>query len=74
MYWFIGVGVNNSIEIMVEATAVNDIQFTYLESCHSSTLVVEMYSLRGMVAGVTVNFGPFCSKEFLQVLVPFWRG
>ena len=25
MYWFIGVGVKNSIDIMVEATAVNTI-------------------------------------------------
>ena len=23
-----------------------------------------MYSLMGMVAGVTANFGPFCSKDF----------
>ena len=27
------------------------------------TVVVEMYSLMGMVAGVTTNFGPFCSKD-----------
>ena len=37
MYWFIGVGVKNSIDIMVEATAVNNIEFTCLESCHSSS-------------------------------------
>ena len=37
MYWFIGVGVKNSIDIMVEATAVNTIEFTCLESCHSSS-------------------------------------
>ena len=37
MYWFIGVDVKNSIDIMVEATAVNPIEFTCLESCHSSS-------------------------------------
>ena len=26
MYWFIGLGVENSIDIMVEATAVNTIE------------------------------------------------
>ena len=40
MYWFIGVSVKNSIDIMVEATAVNTIEFTCLESCHSSSGVV----------------------------------
>ena len=29
----------------------------------AATVVVEMYSLMGMVDGVTVNFGPFCSKD-----------
>ena len=29
----------------------------------AATVVVEMYCLMGMVAGVTVNFGPFCSKD-----------
>ena len=51
----------NSINIMVEDTAVHTIEFTCLESCK---VVVEMYSLMGMVAGVTANFGPFCSKDF----------
>ena len=37
MYWFIGKGVKNSIDIMVEATAVHTIEFTCLESCHSSS-------------------------------------
>ena len=46
---------------MVEATAVHIIEFTCVESCHSSS---EMYFLMGMVAGVTENFGPFCSKDF----------
>ena len=35
MYWFIGVNVKNSVDIMVEATAVNAIELTYLESYHS---------------------------------------
>ena len=30
----------------------------------AAAVVVEMYSLMGMVAGVTSNFGPFCSKDF----------
>ena len=30
----------------------------------AATVVVEMYSLMGMVAGVTSNFVPFCSKDF----------
>ena len=37
MFCFIGVGVKNSIDIMVEATAVNTIEFTCLENCHSSS-------------------------------------
>ena len=37
MYWFIGVGVKNSIDIMVEATVFHIIEFTCLESCHSSS-------------------------------------
>ena len=37
MYWFIGKGVKNSINIMVEATAVYTIEFTFLESCNSSS-------------------------------------
>ena len=40
MYLFIGEGVKNSIDIMVEATGVNTIGFTYLKSC---TVVVEMW-------------------------------
>ena len=38
MQWFVGEGVKNSIDIMVEDTALNTIQFTCLESCrHSSS-------------------------------------
>ena len=37
MYWFIGVGVMNFIDIMIEATAVNIFEFTCLDSCHSSS-------------------------------------
>ena len=37
MYWFIGVGVMNSIDIMVETYAVNTIELTCLEAFHSSS-------------------------------------
>ena len=37
MYWFIGKGVKNPINIMVEAAAVHTIEFTCLESCNSSS-------------------------------------
>ena len=37
MYWVIGVGVKNSVDIMVEATLVKTIEFICLESCHSSS-------------------------------------
>ena len=30
-----------------------------------------MYSLMGMVAGITANFGPFCSKDFSSVVSSF---
>ena len=30
----------------------------------AATVVVEMYSLMGMAAEITVNLGPFCSKDF----------
>ena len=36
MYWFIVEDVKNSNDIMVEATAVNAIEFICPESCHSS--------------------------------------
>ena len=29
----------------------------------AATVIVEMYSLMGMVAVITANFGPFCSKD-----------
>ena len=37
MDWYISVGVKNSIAIMVEAIAVNTIEFTCLESCQGSS-------------------------------------
>ena len=37
MHWIIDVGVKNVIDIMVEATAVNTIEFTFLESFQSSS-------------------------------------
>ena len=46
---------------MVEAVAVHTIEFTCLESCHSSSGDV---FLDGDGCWVTVNFGPFCSKGF----------
>ena len=54
MYWFIGVGIKNSIDIIVEATAVNTTEFTFLQSCHSSS------------EDVDVGFS-FCSPLFLKV-------
>ena len=32
----------------------------------ATTVVVEMYSLMGMVAGATANFGPFCTRLFFR--------
>ena len=44
------------------------LQSTPLSSAawRAAKVVVEMYSLMGMVAGVTTNFGPFCSKDFFR--------
>ena len=36
-------------------------------------VVVEMYSLKGMVAGVTANFGPLCSKDFSSGVSSFLK-
>ena len=67
MYWFIGVSVENSTDIMVEATAVNTIEFTW----RAATAVVEIYSLTGMVAEVTATFWGFSVVgTFLWVLIP----
>ena len=54
MYWFIGKGIKRPL------------QSTPLSSpaWRAATVVVEMYCLVGMVAGITANFGPFCSKDF----------
>ena len=60
MYWFIGEGVKNSID-MVEDTAVHTIEFTCLESCHSSSGDV---IFNGDGCWVTANSGPLCSKDF----------
>ena len=43
MHWCIGLGVRNSIDIMVEATAVNTIEFTCLESWHTSSSDVSSF-------------------------------
>ena len=61
MHWFIGVGVKNSIGIMVEATAVNTIEFTCLESSHSSSGDV---FFDGDGYWGNCKFWPFCSKDF----------
>ena len=61
MYWFIGVGVKNSIDILVEATTVNTIEFTCLESCHNSS--GDVFFDRDGSWG-NCKFGPFCSKDF----------
>ena len=56
MYWFFGAGVKNSIDIMVEAFVVNTIEFTCLESCHSSRGDV---FLDGDGYWSNCKFGPF---------------
>ena len=58
MYWFIGKAVKNSTDIMAESTPLS------LPAWRAATVVVEIYSFMGMTAGVTANFGPFCSKDF----------
>ena len=61
MYWFTGIGIKNSIDIMVEPTTVNIIEFTCLESCHSS--FGDIY-FDGNCCWGNCKFGPFCSKDF----------
>ena len=51
MFVCIGLSVNN----------FNDIRSPV---CRAATVVVEIYSLTGMVAGLTANFWPFCSRDF----------
>ena len=55
MYWFIGECVKNSIDIMVEATAIQPLSSPVWRA---AIVVVEIYSLMGMVAGVTAYFRP----------------
>ena len=61
MCWFIGENVKNSIDIIVEATAVNTIEFTCMESCHNSSGDIFLY---GDGCWGNCNFGSFCSKDF----------
>ena len=61
MYSFIGVGVKNSIDIMVETTAVKTSEFP---AWRAATVVAEIYSLTVIIAWVITNFGPVCSKDF----------
>ena len=35
-----------------------------LPAWRAATVVMEIYSLMGMVAGVTANLGPYCNKDF----------
>ena len=70
IHWFIGVGVKSSIDIRLEV-----LQSTTVSSPAWSavTVVAEMHSLKGMVAGVAANFGPFCSKDFSSGISSFWE-
>ena len=61
MYLFIGEDVVNSIDIMVEATTVNTIDFICLERHHSNNR--DIYFDRDG-ARVTAKFEPFCSGDF----------
>ena len=65
---FVGKSVNNSIDIMVEATAVHTIEFTCLESCHSSSGDV---FLGGDGCWGNCKLGPFCSKDFSSGVTSF---
>ena len=56
---------------MVEATAVHTMSSP---AWRAATVVVEMYSLMGMLAGQLQTLGLSVVKTFLQVIVPFWRG
>ena len=46
---------------MVEATAVNTMEFICLESCHSRSADI---FFDGILAGATANYGPPCGKDF----------
>ena len=59
MYWFIGVGTMNSIDIMVEPVIPRS-----SPALRAVTVVVEVYSMIGSVVGAAASFGPFCSKDF----------
>ena len=68
MYWFL-------VKVLrIPLTSwLRPVQSTPLSSSvwSTATVVVEMYSLMGMVAGVTANFGPFCSKDFSSCVISF---
>ena len=70
MYWFIGVGVKNLL-----TSWYRPLESTPLSSpaWRAATVVVEMYSLKGMVARVTANFGPFCSKDLSSGVSSFLK-
>ena len=70
MFVCIGVGVKNSIDIVVKANAVNTIEFTCLESCHSSSGDV---FFDGDGCWGNCKFGPFCSKDFSSGVNAFFK-
>ena len=55
---------------MAEASAVNTLAFTCLESCHSRSgdVFLDRDGCR-----VTVNFGPFCSKDISSGVSSFLK-
>ena len=71
MYWFIGLLVK-MFRILLTSW-YRPLQSMPLSSpaWTAATVVVEMYSLMGMVAGGTANFGPFCSKDLCSGVSSF---
>ena len=63
---FVCIGLLVKVLRILLISGYRPVQSTPLSSpvWRAATVVVEMYSLMGMVAGVTANFGPFCSKVF----------
>ena len=68
MFVCIDVDIMNSNYIMVEATAVNTIDLTCLDSCHSSSGDV-LFDRDN--AGVTANFDPFYIKDISSSIRSF---
>ena len=68
MYWFFGKGVR--ILLTSWYRPLQSTPFS-LSAWRATTVVVEIYSLMGMVAGLTTNFGPFCCKDFSSGISSF---